>query len=292
MFFFQLPGIPERLLARDNYSFAKRSLRAGSPGTFSDEDLERYVEAWSQPGALKGMINYYRAALRRTPRSAQAGLRVIEAQTLVIWGQRDAYIGSELAEPLPQWVPNVRVERLAEATHWVHHEAPEQVNELLVGFLSDAARLAAPAPSRASGELRCSRRRTSSPARATSRHVSAPTPRPARAPAARHDPADDRPADRRRALEGDEPQRHHAAAHRRVGGELQRRVAGRHERDAGPAHQRQRDQLERQGRRERGERRYHAEGRRRRAPAGAGRCARGRPRAGRRGPRRRPSPRS
>jgi pimeloyl-ACP methyl ester carboxylesterase len=135
MFFFQLPIIPERLLARDNYSFAKRSLRAGSPGSFSDEDLARYVEAWSQPGALTGMINYYRAALRRTPRSAQAGLRPIAAQTLVIWGERDAYIGRELAEPLPQWVPNVRVERLPQATHWVQHEAPEQVNELLVGFL-------------------------------------------------------------------------------------------------------------------------------------------------------------
>ena len=69
---------------------------------------------------------------------AQAGLRPIEAQTLVIWGERDAYIGSELDEPLPQWVPNVRVERLPQATHWVQHEAPEQVNQLLVGFLAAA----------------------------------------------------------------------------------------------------------------------------------------------------------
>jgi pimeloyl-ACP methyl ester carboxylesterase len=136
MFFFQLPGIPERLLARENFSFAKRSLRAGSPGSFSDEDLERYVEAWSRPGALKGMINYYRAALRRTPGSARAGIRPIAAQTLVIWGERDAYIGRELAEPSPQWVPNVRVERLPQATHWVQHEAAEQVNELLVAFLA------------------------------------------------------------------------------------------------------------------------------------------------------------
>jgi epoxide hydrolase 4 len=136
MFFFQLPVIPERLLARDNFSFAKRSLRAGSPGSFTDEDLQRYAEAWSQPGALTGMLNYYRAALRRSPRAAQASLRPISAETLVIWGQRDAYIGSELAEPSPQWVPNVRVERLPQATHWVQHDAPEQVNELLVGFLA------------------------------------------------------------------------------------------------------------------------------------------------------------
>ena len=67
MFFFQIPRLPEYLLARDNFSFAKRSLRADSPGAFSDADLERYAQAWAQPGALTGMVNYYRAALRRSP---------------------------------------------------------------------------------------------------------------------------------------------------------------------------------------------------------------------------------
>jgi pimeloyl-ACP methyl ester carboxylesterase len=134
MFFFQIPRLPEHLLARENFSFLKRSLRADSPGAFSDLDLERYVQAWSQAGALTGMINYYRAALRRSPRAAQKSLSPIETQTLVIWGMRDRHLGSELAEPLPQWVPNVRVERLPEATHWVQHDAPERVNELLIEF--------------------------------------------------------------------------------------------------------------------------------------------------------------
>jgi pimeloyl-ACP methyl ester carboxylesterase len=138
MFFFQIPALPEKLLARDDFAFAKRSLRAGSRGSFSDADLERYVEAWSQPGALRGMINYYRAALRRSPRSVLSGLQVINAPTLVIWGERDRFIGAELAEPLARWVPDVRVERLPEATHWVQHEAPGRVNELLAQFLGAA----------------------------------------------------------------------------------------------------------------------------------------------------------
>ncbi len=138
MFFFQIPGLPEKLIARDDFSFAKRSLRADSPGAFSDEDLERYVEAWSQPGALTGMINYYRAALRRSPRAATAQLVPIQTETMVIWGMRDRHLGSELAEPLPKWVPNVRVERLPDATHWVQHDAPERVNELLVEFFRAA----------------------------------------------------------------------------------------------------------------------------------------------------------
>jgi epoxide hydrolase 4 len=138
MFFFQIPAVPEHLLARDGYSFAKRSLRAGSaPGSFSDEDLERYAEAWSQPGALTGMINYYRAALRQSPRAAAARMRPIEAPTMVIWGQRDQHLGAELAEPSRTLVPNVRMEWLPDAGHFVQHDAAERVNELLAGFLRE-----------------------------------------------------------------------------------------------------------------------------------------------------------
>jgi pimeloyl-ACP methyl ester carboxylesterase len=138
MFFFQIPRLPEYLISRDDYSFAKRSLRADSKGSFTDEDLERYVEAWSQPGALTGMINYYRAMMRRSPRKTLSLMKPIEAPTLVIWGMRDRHIGSELAEPPHEWVPKVRVERIAEATHWVQHDASERVNELLLGFFDDA----------------------------------------------------------------------------------------------------------------------------------------------------------
>ena len=135
MFFFQIPGLPERLLARDGFSFAKRSLRADSPKAFSDEDLERYVEAWSQPGALTGMLNYYRAALRQSPFGAQGKLVPIETPTLVIWGERDRHLGRELAEPEARWVTDVRMEWLPDATHWVQHDEPARVNELLIEFL-------------------------------------------------------------------------------------------------------------------------------------------------------------
>jgi pimeloyl-ACP methyl ester carboxylesterase len=137
MFFFQIPRLPEHLIARDDFSFAKRSLRSDSKDAFTDEDLERYAEAWSQPGALTGMINYYRAALRRSPGKALAQMKPIEAPTLVIWGMRDRHLGSELAVPAPEWVPNVRFEPVPEATHWVQHDAPERVSELLAEFLGE-----------------------------------------------------------------------------------------------------------------------------------------------------------
>lgn len=137
MFFFQIPRLPEYMFSREDFSFAKRSLRSDAKDAFADEDLERYVEAWSQPGALTGMINYYRAALRRTPSKALARMRPIPASTLVIWGMRDRHLGSELAVPAPEWVPDVRFEPIPDATHWVQHDAPQRVNELLLEFFGE-----------------------------------------------------------------------------------------------------------------------------------------------------------
>jgi pimeloyl-ACP methyl ester carboxylesterase len=62
-------------------------------------------------------------------------MRPIVAPVLVIWGEQDRYIGRELAQPSRAWVPNVRLERLAEASHWVQNDQPERVNELLIEFL-------------------------------------------------------------------------------------------------------------------------------------------------------------
>ena len=99
--------------------------------------MDRYVEAWSQPGASSAMINYYRASVKESPKQAKADVRPISAPTLVIWGQRDRYLGETLAEPEHDDVPNLdRVERLADASHWVHHDEPERVNQLLIDFFA------------------------------------------------------------------------------------------------------------------------------------------------------------
>ena len=128
IFFFQLPFLPERFVTDENlriifkYTTARR-------GEYSDEDIAKIQEAlrWRS-----GPINYYRAAARyRSPRWQR-----IDAPVLVIWGERDRWLGKELAAPDPKWVPDCRVERIAEATHWVHADEPERVNSLLLQFLA------------------------------------------------------------------------------------------------------------------------------------------------------------
>jgi pimeloyl-ACP methyl ester carboxylesterase len=72
------------------------------------------------------------------PRLGEAAkLRPLAAPTLVIWGERDSYLGSDLAEPKREDVPNLdRVERLPDASHWVHHDEAERVNQLLIDFFA------------------------------------------------------------------------------------------------------------------------------------------------------------
>jgi pimeloyl-ACP methyl ester carboxylesterase len=131
-FYFQFPGLPERRARRWHWRFFKRFLRDARP-SYTAAEMDLYVEAWSQPGAAKAMIDYYRAAVRLS--SKQGEVRPIPAPTLVIWGQRDRYLGPKLAEPHHEDVPNLdRVERLPNASHWVHHDEAERVNELLVEF--------------------------------------------------------------------------------------------------------------------------------------------------------------
>lgn len=138
MFFFQLPWLPELLLRARGWQGLRQGLSdAARPDAFSPQDVARYVEAWSQPGAVTAMLNYYRAVFRQTPKRAEARIRPLEAPTLVIWGERDRHLGAELAEPDRTDVPNLqRVVRLPDASHWVQHDEPERVTELLVDFFA------------------------------------------------------------------------------------------------------------------------------------------------------------
>jgi len=145
MFFFQLPWLPEAAIRAGNYLLLRQVLRTDPVrrDAFTSVDIERYVAAAAQPGALTGSINYYRALFRQNPQAAISQIRRIDAPVLVIWGEQDRYLGSELAQPDPRWVPQARVERLPNASHWVHLDQPEEVNRLLLEFLS-AAELASP----------------------------------------------------------------------------------------------------------------------------------------------------
>lgn len=144
--FFQLPWLPEALFRARGYRAIERLFREGpeDPDAFDAEEIARYERACARPGAMTSMLNYYRALFRGHLRSVLPGRArpdettiagVIDRPTLLIWGMRDRALSPRLTEGLERWVPDLRVECLPGASHWVQADEPDRVNELLIEFL-------------------------------------------------------------------------------------------------------------------------------------------------------------
>jgi len=136
IFFFQLPHLPELFVQQNDYAFMRKSLATGRLVRPAPSEIDPYVEAAKRADSLQGGINYYRAMFRGLRSRLKTRPPRIDAEVLVIWGERDAFLGRELATPPKKLVPNARVEFLPEASHWVQVDTPTRVNALLVPFLS------------------------------------------------------------------------------------------------------------------------------------------------------------
>ncbi|GJD66260.1 alpha/beta fold hydrolase [Methylobacterium frigidaeris] len=130
---FQVPVLPEAALRAADFLALRQALHLTSrPGTFADEDIARYREAWAQPGALEGMLNWYRAMRLKDRRE----LAPIPVPTLILWGRKDPALSPHLATACLELCKQGRIAWLPEATHWLHHEEPETVAAELTAFLT------------------------------------------------------------------------------------------------------------------------------------------------------------
>jgi pimeloyl-ACP methyl ester carboxylesterase len=111
-------------------------------GFITEADKELYLEAWTQPGALTGMANYYRRYRFNFPgvepdptldMSQEA--TTVKVPTLVIWGENDQAILIENLNGLEDYVPDLIIKRIPEGTHWVVHKFPDLVNQYLKEFI-------------------------------------------------------------------------------------------------------------------------------------------------------------
>ncbi|HQY60801.1 MAG: alpha/beta hydrolase [Myxococcales bacterium] len=141
IFFFQIPGLPERLISRNDFANLRAMFREDG---FDEEEIDPYVDALRYPGALTAALNYYRAAARDTlsellarGRGVARGRRVT-CPVLVLWGRRDRVLGAELAAPPPDLVPNATVEVVEHASHWLQRDAPDLVNARLLRFFEES----------------------------------------------------------------------------------------------------------------------------------------------------------
>jgi epoxide hydrolase 4 len=132
---FRIPWFPEFIIRRKNFDAIAGAITATArPDLVSDAKLARYREAWSQPGAITGGLNWYRAILkRRFPNWKQIRIRV---PTLAVWSMKDVYGDANLAELSIALCDKGELVRLDNATHWSLQDEPDTINRLIGNFLA------------------------------------------------------------------------------------------------------------------------------------------------------------
>jgi epoxide hydrolase 4 len=136
--FFQIPFLPEQVIALNNYQFIETAFRgmAVNKKAFDREVLDAYKKAIAKPGAKTAAVNYYRNLLRSWTQTDQAVLnRKIKVPTLMIWGEKDTALGKETTVGTEKYVEDFTIKYIPEASHWVQQEAPEKVNEYVLEWL-------------------------------------------------------------------------------------------------------------------------------------------------------------
>ncbi len=114
-------------------------------GWMTDEARRGYLDAWSRPGAMRGMLNWYRATPLVVPAvgepAAEAPILSLPPETfavrmphLVIWGEDDQALRPSCLEGLEAFAPDLRIERVDGAGHWILHEKPDRVADLMDTF--------------------------------------------------------------------------------------------------------------------------------------------------------------
>lgn len=149
------PGAEEGLVASD-FKIVERFLNAedGTPPIWYTPAVRaRYRAMWSVPGgaktdgspshAMTGGCNFYRATPLHPPLPGEASKPLpdpsdwtVKVPVRVIWGENDRALTTGLIDGLDPVCPDLEVVRIPEGSHWVVHEQPARVNQLMRGFLT------------------------------------------------------------------------------------------------------------------------------------------------------------
>lgn len=137
MFFFQIPWLPERVLgARGAEAIGKAFTEmAVDKSRFPAPVVQEYRRNAQEPGALRAMVNYYRAAMRAGSKVMVPLPGTVDVPTLMIWGEEDTALGKETTYGTEELVRDFTIRYLPGVSHWVQQEAPERVNGMLAAWL-------------------------------------------------------------------------------------------------------------------------------------------------------------
>ncbi len=148
MLMFRSPQAEQNLSGNNYATLVSIVLGSGlKSGVFTEDDQRAYIKAWSEPGALTGGLNYYRANALGPPAPGESvdsgkssgafvtGSLIVKVPTLVIWGEKDTALLTQNLDGLDQFVPQLTIKRIPDGTHWVIHEKRDEVNQDIREFI-------------------------------------------------------------------------------------------------------------------------------------------------------------
>ncbi len=141
------PEAEERLSANGYEKLFGMLAKFSAADWLSTEERAGYLSAWSEPGALTGMLNWYRAspiivpAPNETPPPARVLDIAAEALTvrvphLLLWGEADTALRPSCIADLGHYAPDLTVERFPGSGHWILHERPAEIAARMKAFLA------------------------------------------------------------------------------------------------------------------------------------------------------------
>ena len=144
MLFFQLRGIADYVVKRDDFAFIRWLWRVWSPNWQIEESvITEVIDTLRQPGVQRGALAYYREALSPkqlplTPARRAANAYPVPVPTLALTGRDDGCIDCNIFQALcreADFPSGLEVRVIENAGHFLHQEQPDAVNDLLLAWL-------------------------------------------------------------------------------------------------------------------------------------------------------------
>ncbi|KAI6232591.1 AB hydrolase-1 domain-containing protein [Aphelenchoides fujianensis] len=141
MFMFQAPYLAESVFRAEDYKALEMVFRKSikDKKNLTDDDVEAYKYALSQPYALTGALNWYRAAPRYMHEVHQQTelVGLIQSKTLIIWGELDTALTVQGAHASLKFCADAELKLIPTASHFVQEDEPEKVNTYIQEFLEN-----------------------------------------------------------------------------------------------------------------------------------------------------------
>lgn len=148
----------EEILSNNNYQYLKDKMSDCDPHAFTNKVQQQYEKVWQQSGAINGMLQYYRAmpqlaasgkgkeannkslalskAEQDTSKMKIPNIR-IDVPTFILWGEHDQAFVNENLDDIERFVPNCQIKHFSDASHWLQHDKPKEINQHINEFIHD-----------------------------------------------------------------------------------------------------------------------------------------------------------